>query len=164
MGLFKSLFRKSKSTEANYGFPPIPKNFNQLTKKAIELIGRGSREMENDALLDHLISNGIPELEAIELFLFLPTAFTRKMLPDLKWLPTYIDHYSESKQAKRKYKENIRFQIMVQETNNYWNNNPDNEFVLNIAGRSSEFHVINNLLNDGGELENIKMTETQILR
>ena len=164
MGFLKSIFGKNKPSEEVSGTSPVPKNFNQLTKKAIELIGRDSLEMENDQLVDYLVSNGIPEHEAIELYLFLPTAFTRKLLPDVKWIPYYVDYYSETNKIKRNYQDNLRYKIIEQETNLYWNNKPNNEYILNIAGRSSEFHAINKLLNDGGKLENARLVEATIVR
>lgn len=120
--------------------------------------------MENEELYEYLISKGLPEYEAGELIIFLPTAFCRKMLPDLNWLPGYFDFYSEKKTIRRKYRDNPRYLIIEEETKAYWNGNPNNDFVLNIAARSAEFNAINQLLNDGGKLEDVKLTESYVFR
>lgn len=143
---------------------PIPDNFRELTVRAIDLIGRDSKKMENEELREHLISNRFPDFEAGELIIFLPIAFCRKMLPELNWLPDYFDFYSEKKKVKRRYKNNSRYRIIEEETETYWNRNPSKDFVLSIAGRSAEFHAINQLLIDGGKLEDVKLTESYIVR
>jgi hypothetical protein len=53
---------------------------------------------------------------------------------------------------------------MEEETEKYWNDTPNNEWILNIAGRSAEFHAINQLLNDGGRLEDVQISESYVLR
>lgn len=164
MGIWKFLFGKSKKNNSEIEFPEIPGNFRQLTKKAIELIGRDSKNMGNEELFDYLVSKGIPDFEAGELIVFLPTAFTRKMLPDLKWLPNYYDVHTDKRNIKRKYNKNVRYQIMEKETEEYWNSFPNNEYILNIAGRSAEFHAINKLLNNGGKLENVRLTASYVIR
>lgn len=113
---------------------------------------------------NYLVSNGIPDYEAGELIIFLPTAFCRKMLPELNWLPNYFDYYSEKKKIRRKYQENQRYLIIKEETEKYWNQSPNKDFVLNIAGRSAEFNAINQLLNDGGKLEDVQLTESYVIR
>lgn len=165
MGIWKSLFGKSEEIKALIEEPEIPDNFKELTEKAIEFIGRDSKNMENEELLDYLISKGIPDFEAGELIIFLPIAFIRKMLFEVKWLPNYYDVYSEKKKIKRKYSDNMRYKIIERETERYWNSASYNEYVLNIAGRSAEFHAINDLLlNHGEKLVDMELTETCIIR
>ena len=72
--------------------------------------------------------------------------------------------YSERKQIKRLYKDNPRFIVMQTETEDYWSAIPDNEIILNIAGRSADFKAINDLLLGGGRLENIEVSENFIVR
>jgi hypothetical protein len=162
MSFLKKIFSLSKNTKQT--IVEIPNNFSQLTVLAINLIGKNSKEMENDVLYDYLVSNGFPEFEAGELIVFLPTAFCRKLLPDLNWLPHYYDFYSEKKKIKRIYTDNKRYQIIENETDKYWNDNPNKDFVMNIAGRSAEFNATNELLKDGGKLEDVRLTETFVIR
>jgi hypothetical protein len=95
---------------------------------------------------------------------FLPIAFCRKLLPELEWPKKYLDQHAGNNKLERLFKDNGRYVAMEQETEKYWNETPNNEWVLNIAGRSAEFHAINQLLNDGGKLEDAKLTETYVMR
>ena len=115
-------------------------------------------------LLELFIANGIPETDAVEIVLFLPVAFCRKLLPQIKWHNHYVDFYSENKQIKRLYKDNPRFIGTQVETDEYWSSIPDNEIVLNIAGRSADFKAINGLLMGGSRLENIEVSENFVFR
>ena len=167
MSLWKSLFGKSKSDEPKRVEKikeQVPNEFRNWVKMSIQIIGNDLKNMENEELHNHLIKKGIPEFEAGEIIIFLPTAFCRKLLPQLNWLSEYYDYYSDKKQIKRKYRENQRYVIMEEETNNYWNQNPNNEEIIKIAGRSSEFDAINQMLNAGGKLENVKLTEAYVIR
>lgn len=162
MKIWKNLFGNKENLDLFE--KPLPNNFNELTRIAIELIGRDSETMENEQLQEYLLSNGIPEFEAVELITFIPIAFCRKLLPELNWLPIYIDFYSQKNQIKRKYSDNKRYLVIEEETEKYWSGNPDNKWILNISKRSSEFHAINQLLNDGGRLEDVRLTEVKINR
>lgn len=163
MGIWNSIFGKLKKEERHVE-KSMPDNFRELTIRGIELIGRGSKKMENEEMYEYLISKGFPEHEASELIIFLPPAFCRKMLPELNWPPYYFDFYSQKKIIRREYRDNPRYLIIEEATEAYWNDNPNNDFILNIAGRSAEYNVINQLLNDGGKLEDLKLTESYVVR
>ena len=162
MGIWEHLFGKLNNT--NRYEHPLPAGFNELTKRAIELIGRDSGGMENEQLHEHLIANGISSFEAGEFIIFLPTVFCRKLLPELDWPLSYVDCYSEKRKIKRRYLDNIRYVVMQEETEKYWKAAPNNKWVLNIAGRSAEFNAINQLLNNGGKLEDVRLTELYVVR
>jgi hypothetical protein len=134
------------------------------TNVAIEIIGNADSEVENNELCHQLIFNDIPWEEAFELVIFLPIAFCRAMLPGIKWPTEYVDFFSKEKKVVKKYRDNMRYQIMEEETRQYLKNQVSSEFIINIAGRSSDFHVINDLLNQGGDLEDVILTETYIIR
>lgn len=165
MGFWKSMFgnfnNNSKKDDTN---DVIEEQFREWVIHSIDLIGKLGEGMENDELHEILMENGIPDTDTSEILIFLPTAFCRKLLPEINWLPNYIDYYSEEKQIKRKYSENKRYVVIEQETENYWNSNPSSEVVGNIAGRSAEFNAINKMLHDGGELENARVTESYVIR
>lgn len=162
MGIWKHLFGESNTSDP---FEIIlPTHYRELTKKAIELIGKDSKAMENEQLHEYLISHGIPDFEAGEFIIFLPTAFCRRLLIELDWPSNYVDYYSEKKKINRIYAGNKRYVVMQEETEKYWTGAPNNEWILNIAGRSAEFNAINQLLNDGGKLEDVRLTESYIVR
>ncbi|KAA1241004.1 hypothetical protein [Aquimarina sp. RZ0] len=138
-------------------------DFNSDVKKAIDIIG-SAKSLENDELLTLLTRNGIEENNAIEIITFLPIAFVRKWLADLDWPKTYLEHYSDSKRLSKRFSDNHQYLTMEEIVDHYWNDNPNNDVIVNIAGRSAEFNAINQLLNDGGKMTDIRMTETVIIR
>ncbi len=138
-------------------------DFDSDIKKAIEIIGN-SKSLENDELLALLKRNGIEENDGIEIITFLPIAFVRKWLADVDWPKTYLEQYSDSKRISKRFSNNHQYLTMEEIVDLYWNDKPNNDIIVNIAGRSAEFNAINKLLNDGGKMADIKMTETVIIR
>lgn len=139
--------------------------FRENVKKSIFLIGVDGVEMGHEEMYEYLLEKGIPEFDAGEIVIFLPTAFCRRFLPDLNWPTTYFDFYSDKeKKIKRKYKQNPFYLIIEEETEKYWKNRPTKRTVLNIAGRSAEFRAINQLLNKGGKLKDVQLTASVVTR
>ena len=141
----------------------VPKNFNLWVRKSIGLLGSLGKVMENESASEFLVGHGIPENEAIEIVLFVPIAFCRKLLPQVKWPQAYIE-FKNDIQSKRFYSENPRYLIIENEANLYWNDKPKKEVILNVAGRSAEFKAINDLLLKGGRLEDIQMNKVVVSR
>ncbi|WP_394748467.1 hypothetical protein [Spongiimicrobium salis] len=137
-------------------------DFNSDVKKSIDIIG-STKSLENDELLTLLTQNGIEENNGIEIITFLPIAFVRKWLTDVDWPKTYLEHYSDSKRISKRFSDNHKYLTIEKIVDNYWNDRPNNDIIVNIAGRSAEFNAINKLLNDGGKMVDIKMTETVII-
>lgn len=159
MNFLRKIF-KSKSDQR----PAVNKEFSSYVQKSIMLTGTKGKELEDNKLVELLVSNGIPELEAIEIMLFLPVAFCRKLLPQINWPPDYVDFYSKNRQITRLYKDNPRYLIIQSEAENYWTLNADKDIVLNVAGRSAEFKSINQLLLGGSQLKDIDVTQTYVVR
>lgn len=159
MNFINRLFRKRRNN-----FDPIDREFSSWVNKSIILAGTKGKDLDNEKLVELFVANGIPQTDAVEIVLFLPVAFCRKLLPQIKWHDHYVDFYSERKQVKRLYKDNPRFVVMQTDTDEYWSAIPDNEIILNIAGRSAEFKTINELLLGGGRLENIEVGENFVVR
>ncbi len=138
-------------------------DFDSDVKKSIDIIG-GAKSLEDDELLTLLIRNGIEENIGIEIITFLPIAFVRKWLANIDWPKTYLEQYSDSKKTPKRFSENQQYLIIEKIVEHYWNDEPNNDVIINIAGRSAEFNAINKLLNDGGKLADVKITETIIIR
>jgi translation initiation factor RLI1 len=141
----------------------LPANFSEQVQKAIKLLGEEGR-LENEDVLTLFTSNGIGKTAAVELLLFLPVAFVRRLLPDLKWHKTYIEYVSDKTQIERTYEETASFQTISEITEHYFQNSPQQDVVLKIAGRSAEFNAINELLKDGGKLEDVEISKTVFIR
>lgn len=67
--------------------------------------------MEDKDIFEVFIENGIGSYEAREILLFLPIAFVRQLLPDIKWHETYIE-YKDNKQSIEKKSMKIRYLIL----------------------------------------------------
>ncbi|MBO9205249.1 MULTISPECIES: RHS repeat domain-containing protein [Niastella] len=92
-------------------------------------------------------------------------AIVRKLLPDIKWHESYIE-YKNNQSIEKKFKENKTFNMIWEITESYFKNSADSEYIIKIAGRSAEFHVINKLLIDAPntKIEGISLTKTVIAR
>ncbi len=60
----------------------------------------------------------------------------------------------------RNFSETPAYQLILLEVDRYFGTQPGRENVLKLAGRSSEFHVINDTLNKGWELDDIRLTQS----
>ena len=140
--------------------------FHSDVKKSINLIGSLMESPEDQKLLIFLTKNGIKENHAIEIVTFLPIAFVRRMLPNVNWHNKYIEQLSDKKQRTKSFAENSFYQIIKNETDNYYAENPESDVIIKIAGRSAEFKVINDLLlkNEKADITEIKLAENIIIR
>ena len=162
MTFLKSLF--SKKTVQDNSHETLSLDFARKVQKAITLLGDNESSLDDEKVLKLFNENGIDDKEAIEILLFLPITFVRHWLPNLKWHDTYCELINDKKQIERKYSETKSFQIIWEVTKNYFQNSPKADTIIKIGGRSSEFHAINQLLNDGGKFENIELAQTVIVR
>ncbi|MDX2049242.1 MAG: hypothetical protein SFU87_20830 [Chitinophagaceae bacterium] len=162
MSFFKSLFfRKKNDNDFQEIFSP---DFEVQVEKAIKLLSENEADLNNETIFKLFTDNGIGEKEAIEILLFLPISFIRHWIPNLKWPDTYDELINGKQQIEKKYAETKSFLIIWEVTSKYFQNSPDAKTILQIGGRSAEFHTINQLLNEGGELENVELAKTTIMR
>ncbi|HEY9048525.1 MAG TPA: hypothetical protein VIN08_21610 [Ohtaekwangia sp.] len=146
--------------------PGVNPEFNNWVRKGIEVLGDVNNHKENNRLVDDFVAMGIPEEDAADIVIFLPVSFCRKLLSEVKWLPEYIDMLQDGTQIRKSYSQNLRYRMIERETKMYFNNNAEKEVILNIAGRSAEFRLINKLLLENAEanLKDIRLTETVFIR
>ena len=142
----------------------VSPQFGQWVIKSIDLMGNEGATMEYEDLYNLLLSRGIPKVDSEEILIFLPTAVCKKLLPEIEWPTEYVDYYSENKQIKRKYKDNHHYVIIEKEVHDFWNNNPRNDEVMPIVGRSAEFNAINRMLHNGGKLKDVMLAESRVMR
>lgn len=160
MTFFKTLFARQDNR------PNLQPDFSVRVDKAIQVLADANAQLDNEQFIELLVDNGINKQEAIEIYLFLPIAFVRHWIADLKWLDTYIEYFSEQRQIERKFSETASYQIISTVTRNYFQNSPNQDAILKIGGRSAEFHAINQLLNDNPQanLQDIELSPTVIIR
>jgi hypothetical protein len=144
--------------------PPIQGDLSTFVRKSIPIIGTTGKTMHDPELIQLLVSEGVPEQEAIEIVLFLPVAFARILVPEIRWQNYYVECYGDNKKIERLYQENPRYLIFESETHRFFNSRPDSELLLNVAGRSAELKAVNKLLLDGSKIEDIEMSPCYIVR
>jgi hypothetical protein len=159
---FKSLF----FSKTPNGKDNLPHDFDRLVRHAISLIKKSKDVDTNEQLLFTLTNNGIDHKAAVEIILFLPTAFIRQWIPSAKWSDTYIEFTDGKNQITRSYSKTKSYQIIWNVTTEYFANNPDPDTIFRIGGRSAEFNLINPLLNANPALkvEDINLSDLGIIR
>lgn len=133
-------------------------------RRAISIITEGSRQTTDQELLDAFDAAAIGKEEAGMILLFLPIAACRRMLPTVCWIDNYQELDRKSgKMIRRNFSETPAYQAILSEVGRYFGTQPGSDNILKLAARSSEFHVINNMLNKGWKLDDIGVTPLAIL-
>lgn len=158
MNFIKSLFTTSKQ-------PPLElsEDFSDSVKIIIEKIEGGSKMLDDDEYYELICQNSLNIIEANEIYIFLPIAFTQLLVP-IKWPNEYIERQKSGKDVTKKFNSTASFVAIMEVTKEYFNHNPCKDTIRNIAGRSAEFSAINELLLEGGKVEDIKATKTMVIR
>lgn len=130
---------------------------------AIEILAKIKENADYDDIINAFEVNGITKDLGINIYLFLPIVFCRKMLPKVKFPLEYYEQTDNGKLTKKSYKENDIYNIIELQANRYFSNNPESNVILKISSFSAEFKAINELLLKGKSLEDIRLTETTIL-
>jgi hypothetical protein len=143
----------------------ISPDFAISIEKAIYLIESSDTNLNEDALFEKLCTICKNDFEAQEIYVFLPIAFVRLAYPKINWLETYNEVDSNKKQTKKEFATTESYQIILKVSEKYFQN-PSRETIIKIAGRSAEFHAMNQLFldNKDAKLEDIKFTETTVIR
>ena len=159
---FKKLFGNTPPVQET----DVLAEFSSHATKAIALLTQGTGQLEDDEIIDLLLANGIPHHEATELLLFLPIAFCRHLLTQVKWPDYYIEYVSEQQQQQILYRDNPRYEIIQYALKAYLAGNFRREDYHKISGRCASFHALNTLLLQypGTKLEELKVTPEHILR
>ena len=155
--LFKSKTHKSKDF--------ISPDFANSVEKAIRFIDSSDINLDEDALFEKLCETCKNDFEGQEIYVFLPIVFVRLCFPQVNWLETYNEIDSTKKETKREFKNTESYQIILQVSKKHFQN-LSQETMIKIAGRSAEFHAMNQLFfdNTDAKLEDIKFTETTVIR
>ncbi len=151
---WQRFFRKSTTADTS-----VPAEFPSYATRAINLLTNSDGQLEDAQVVDLFLTNGIPQREATELLVFLPVAFCRNLLPQMKWHDYYWEYISDKKQIKRQYTDNERYNLIQKALENYLAGDFTKADYNKIAGRSASFHALNQLLLDNPDRE---LTEISI--
>ncbi len=131
---------------------------------AIQLLCQHKELLTYDKIIYSFKKNGISEILANDIYIFLPIIFCQKLLPTVNFHSSYYEQNSNGNKTEKIFTENPIYNIIKLSADDYFQDNPNGEMVLKIASLSAEFSAINNVLIDGGKLEEIKLTKTIILK
>ena len=141
----------------------VSKDFRDNVRYAIEILTNLNGSSSEDEVLDAFYNHGIDIIDAKNINVFLPIAFCRRLLPNLKFKDEYFESEANVRTLKkRRFSKTEPYLMVWEEVSKYFSNAPQKGTILKIAGRASEFHVINHLLSVGGKMEDIKFTPRQI--
>jgi len=141
----------------------ISADFTFDVQQSIRILSELSGASTDAEILVNFKKNNINYVDAKKILIFLPIAFCRRLLQDRVWDDTYYEINKEKTFSERKFSETNSYIMTWQVVDKYFSNKPISDVILKIAGRSSEFHTINELLNSGGKLEDIKLTSVYIV-
>jgi len=133
-------------------------------KSAIDVLIRMDENPSSDEILGAFNFYGIKDELGKELYVFLPIAFCRLMLPEVKFPKHYIEKDIDGNETRKKFKDNLLYNEIIHATKEYFSNSPKSDQIIKIAGLSAEFSAINQLLKDSINMENIKLTEMIIVK
>ena len=126
-------------------------------------IFHNNRQADNVTIAEILISKGIDEEIAWKVINFMPIAFNRVILAseEINFKTTYIVLIDDSTQIKKSLTEEDIFNQSILLAQSKTGNMSGDKW-LSVAGRSAEFHVINELLKSGSQLKDIGFTDNII--
>jgi hypothetical protein len=130
----------------------------QLIAKAVDIFRR-SPGLEESEIFESFLMLGMDRKTAARLVVFLPMAYCYQMLPQVPFPGTFQlrladGRISEERQLSSEplWREATEF---ARTESKYGLSKND---ILLVAGRSAEFNAINQLLNRGSKLEDIRLT------
>jgi len=158
MNFIKSIFNLSKQDALL-----LSENFTESVKAIIKKIEDSNKEFDDDEYYELICQNTLNTIEANEIYIFLPIAFTQLLVP-INWPNEYIERRKDGKEINKKFDKTASFKLILDVAKEYFKQNPSKDVILNIASRSAEFNAVNNFLLEGGKVEEITATKTMILR
>ncbi len=131
---------------------------------AVAVLAKHGPALEADAVVAEMVKAGLDEKKATELYLFIPTAFCRQLIPEAAYQDFYVDYYGPHKQVERKYRDNKLYVAIERFTGAYFDSAPEREAVLNVCWAGAEFKAINEALHNGSKIENLEFAPSYISR
>jgi UDP-N-acetylmuramoylalanine-D-glutamate ligase len=156
MRLFK---RKEKQLDVSC-------KFRQNVQKAITLLLKSNNSPTDEMVLELFQKNGISKADSVEILIFLPIAFLRRLYDHLNWHDSYFEFDDKNNRVEKKFADSESFQIIEDVTDKYFQNLPVSPNITNIAWRSAEFNALNDILlkNPGMKAEDVLLSKTFIVR
>ena len=142
----------------------LTSSFRESVKTIISILDKSTAEVIDDNDYFELIrKNTSNDFEANEIYIFLPISFTHLWLPNIAWHPDYIE-INNGRETIIKYNSTESYNIIYSVSREYFSSSPSKNTIIRIGGRSAEINAINQLLMDGGNIEDIKVTRAYITK
>lgn len=122
--------------------------------KAIRVLSAG-RELEDSKLIERLVADGVERSYATRLVLFIPVAYARLVLGSfcVKFSDYFLRSYGEGRVSAEQRLDSDAVWLEVRNSAEAHIRVLSRDERRWIAGRSPEFKVINQVLNDGLEIK-----------
>lgn len=121
-------------------------------------------ELEAEQVVEKMVQVGITQAKAIELYLFIPVAFCRQLIPEASYKDYYVDYYGPHKQIEKKYGDKKLYVAIEKATKAYFATTSNQESILRVCTIDAEFKCINKTLQDGSRLEDLEIAPSYITR
>ncbi len=157
MNFIKSIF-KTKQDEIY-----LSKGFLDSIEKIIKEIEASDKMLNDDEYYNLISQNTLNIDETNEIYIFLPIAFTQLLMP-IKWHDEYIERKKSGKEIIKKFNETESYKLIMEVSKSCIEKGLKKDCIINIAGRSAEFNALNDFLLEDGNIKDIKVTKTMIIR
>jgi hypothetical protein len=144
----------------------ISSKFRGSVQKAITLLLNSNYSPTDEMVLEMFQKDGSSKVDSVEIILFLPIAFLRRLYHHLNWHDSYFEFDDKNNRVEKKFADSVAFQIIQEETEKYFQNLPVSRNITNIAWRSAEFNALNDILikNPDAKTEDVILSKTFIVR
>lgn len=132
-------------------------NLKQQISLIITEIQQTDQNISEIDLLKRIVKLGIDKKLASDLLTFIPIAMCREILPNFHFPASYIEKSKYNEDKEIKYKHNSVYMDVEIIIRSILASGFSQDSVLKIAGRSPEFHVINDFLLKGVDIDNIAL-------
>lgn len=150
MSIF-NLFNKKKAITAT----GVNDDISKTIAMAIDTIKSCNDEDSNDDIINRISKFTKDEYLAWELYCFIPIAYCRLLLHDLKFSDEAIYSMPDGSQRKKVLSNINTYKQVKKIASERYRSGIDKADISNILFHSSEFNAINNALNAGSKLENL---------
>jgi len=141
----------------------LSNSFSLSVIEVIDEIDNIDSEISDDLFYEIISKKNITQFEANEIYIFLPIAFAQLWVSKANWNKKYSE-ILPNKEVSKRYDETESFQIIIKIVKDYFENKPSRNTIVQIGGRSAEINAMNKFLLQGGNVEDVKMTKTTIIR
>lgn len=135
----------------------------ELVAKAVSLF-RSSPSLEHDEIFRRLVVAGAPHREAARLVEFLPIAYCHVLFPEVQFSQTFERRLPDgSTSSERLLSSEPIWNVAVAFASAEAERSTPRKDLLTVAAQSAEFSAMNDLLNRGSQLKDLRFTSVVLM-